>query len=85
MSPGGRNSWRGSLSGAYPSASAFQQDNSMVSERGLRCPRAIEWLQFAISRGDERVLISDAIHIHGTLQGDARFESRLGSIEARRS
>ena len=46
--------------------------------------KAIEWLQLAIARGDERVSYFRRNPRLATLRDDARFQSLLKSVEARR-
>src|SRR5438876_5556760 len=46
--------------------------------------KAIEWLQLAIARGDERVSYFRRNPRLATLRNDARFQSLLTSVEARR-
>jgi hypothetical protein len=46
--------------------------------------KAIEWLQFAIGRGDERASYFRRNPRLASLQNDARFQSLLNSVEARR-
>jgi hypothetical protein len=53
---------------------ALQGDNS----------KAIEWLQLAIARGDERVPYFRCNRRLATLRDDPRFHSILKSVEARR-
>lgn len=45
--------------------------------------KAMEWLQLAISRGDERVSYFRRNPRLATLRNDARFQSLLKSVEAR--
>jgi len=46
--------------------------------------RAIEWLQLAIARGDERVSYFRRNRRLATLRSDPSFQSMLKSVEARR-
>ena len=46
--------------------------------------KAIEWLQLAIARGDERVSYFRRNRRLATLRDDSRFQSMLNSVEARR-
>ena len=46
--------------------------------------KAIEWLQLAIARGDERVSYFRSNRRLATLRDDPRFQSILKSVEARR-
>ena len=46
--------------------------------------KAIEWLQLAIARGDERVSYFRRNPRLATLRNDTRFQSLLKSVEARR-
>jgi hypothetical protein len=46
--------------------------------------RAIEWLQLAIARGDERVSYFRREPRLAALRNDTRFQSLLKSVEARR-
>ena len=46
--------------------------------------KAIEWLQLAIARGDERVAYFRRDPRLATLQSDTRFQSLVNSLEARR-
>jgi hypothetical protein len=46
--------------------------------------KAIDWLQLAISRGDERVSYFRRNPRLATLRNDPQFQSMLNSVEARR-
>ena len=46
--------------------------------------KAIEWLQLAVSRGDERVSYFRRNPRLAALRDDTRFQSLLKSVEARR-
>jgi hypothetical protein len=46
--------------------------------------KAIEWLQLAISRGDERISYFRRNPRLAQLRNDPRFQSLLRSVEARR-
>ena len=46
--------------------------------------KAIEWLQLAVSRGDERIAYFRRNPRLATLQNEPRFQSLLKSVEARK-